>query len=491
MCGVFYSRLLPIFQARNTGEKMTQPAKPGELFRMLPKVDELLKRPEIANLSETSQRSTILSAVREVLEALRHGIAEGRITSPDELSTCAFVAEVTDKVNSMEQRSLRTVVNGTGVILHTNLGRAALSERAARAAFNVGSRFSTLEYDIDAGSRGNRHSHIERLICSAVGSEAAMAVNNNAAAVLLVLSALVSGREAIVSRGELVEIGGAFRVPDIMVQCGGTLREVGTTNKTRLSDYESAVCENTAAILKVHTSNFKIVGFTESVEIDELCSFAHSVNLPVIHDIGSGVLFDTGIPCLKAEPTVSRSIRAGADVVCFSGDKLLGGPQAGIIAGKKVYIEKLKHHPLARALRVDKMTLAALEETLFSWKSLESALHDIPTLHFLSESGAERQNRADELASLLRETSGSARVCVVSDNCQVGGGSVPGEEQESYAVCIDIPGISPAEIELFMRTRAPVPVIGHLRDDKFLLNIAALNREDFGLICTALKLIGG
>ena len=329
------------------------------LFRSIPRVDELLDRGELkaSALSQTLLRES----VREELDALRGEVRGGRSSLPETDELCARILA---RAEEKQMPSLRTVINATGVTLHTNLGRACLSERAANAAAEAAYAYSTLEYDAVRGCRGSRHSHVESLLCRLTGAEAAMAVNNNAAAVLLILTTLASGGEVIVSRGELVEIGGSFRIPEIVTQCGCTLREVGATNKTHLRDYEAAVSEQTRAILKVHTSNYRIVGFTESVPREALAALARERGLPLIEDLGSGALVELEQYGIHGEPTVQRSLRAGVDVASFSGDKLLGGPQAGLIVGRKEYIERLKKHPLARALRLDKMTLAALHATL-------------------------------------------------------------------------------------------------------------------------------
>lgn len=314
------------------------------ILKSIPKVDEVLRFPALEALSVS--RACLTDSIREVLGSIRAGILRGElenVPSPEEI--CALVLSQADE---KRQASLRGVINGTGIVLHTNLGRAPMSAEAAEAAAAAAKGYSTLEYDLEKGCRGSRHSHVEPLLTAITGAEAAMAVNNNAAAVLLILSALGSGKEAVVSRGELVEIGGSFRVPDIMEACGCVLREVGTTNKTHLSDYERAIGENTFALMKVHTSNFRIVGFSESADTASLASLAHEKGLPLIYDLGSGSLVPSATYGISDEPNVPAAIADGADIVCFSGDKLLGGPQAGIIVGRKQYIDILKAHPPAR-----------------------------------------------------------------------------------------------------------------------------------------------
>ena len=341
------------------------------------------------------------------------------------------------------------------------------------------SGYSNLEYDLEAGARGERYSHFEKLLCRITGAEAAMAVNNNAAAVMLTLSALCRGGEVPVSRGELVEIGGKFRVPDVMAQSGAIMVDLGTTNKTHLSDYEEAINENTAALLKVHTSNFRVVGFTESVSVAELVELGDKHGLPVIEDIGSGVLIDLSKYGLTYEPTVQESIRAGAAIVCFSGDKLLGGPQAGIIVGRKEYIKKIKKHPLTRAFRIDKFTAAALELTLQEYLSEENAIRDIPVLRMLTQPPMEIRERAEKLAAMLKNV--NARVEVVDCESQVGGGSMPLERLRSSAVAIKPNGMTTAAFEEALR-RAERPVICRVQEDRALMDMRTVQPGETELI---------
>ena len=327
-------------------------------LRQLPKVDELVARLE--PLWADFGKEMVTECAREQIDGMRRTLLEGGDCDVTMEAACHAVEAGLRQIYAPH---LHFVVNATGVVLPTNLGRAVLSERADRAAFLAARSYSNLEYDIEKGARGSRYSHIERLLCRITGAEAAMVVNNNAAAVMLILSTMARGREVVVSRGELVEIGGAFRVPEIMAQSGGTLVEVGTTTKTHASAYIDAVAENTGAFLKVHTSNFKITGFTEEVSLEEMCRIGHERGIPVIYDLGSGLLCDLDDAGVREEPRVLPSMAAGVDVLSFSGDKLLGGPQAGIIVGRREWIEKMKKNPLTRAFRVDKMTFAALEET--------------------------------------------------------------------------------------------------------------------------------
>ena len=351
-----------------------------QLLRRIPKVDELLRDPLLAGCCRTLPQQTVTQAIRQALEELRREILAGTLGAlPERPELCRKIADLADRA---ALPSLRNVINGTGIVLHTNLGRACLSEQAARAAWCAARDYSTLEYDLKTGSRGLRYAHVEGLLCRLTGAESALVVNNNASAVLLLLSALAQGGQVVVSRGELVEIGGSFRVPDIMEACGAILREVGTTNKTHLRDYAAAIGPETRALMKVHTSNYRIVGFTEAPPLSELTALGHSHGLLVVEDLGSGCLVDLASYGLRGEPTVSASVAAGVDVVSFSGDKLLGGPQAGILVGRRELLDRLKSHPLTRAMRVDKMTLAALEATLRSYEN-GTAEQDIPTLAML------------------------------------------------------------------------------------------------------------
>lgn len=451
-----------------------------DMLRAIPKVDELLGMEPLQALAEQTPAPALREAVREELEALRRRILAGDTGHiPNREDLCAAVCR---RAREASLPSLRGVVNGTGVTLHTNLGRACLSRRAVEAVVGVAGGYSTLEYDVDAGRRGSRHSHVEALLCAVTGAEGAMVVNNNAAAVLLILSALGKGGEVITSRGELVEIGGSFRVPDIMVQCGCALREVGTTNKTHLSDYEGAITPETRALLKVHTSNYKIMGFTESVPLAELVALGRERGLPVIEDLGSGSLVDLEQFGIHGEPTVQQSVQAGVDIISFSGDKLLGGPQAGIIIGRKDYIETLKKHPLARALRVDKMTLAALRETLYAYTDPAMAVREIPTLAMLAVPEHVLREKAELLCRALADRGVTAQTVPTQD--QVGGGSVPTQLLPAWAVAIDPGRLTVDGLEAALRRRER-PIIGRITHEQYLLDTRTLWESDFDYIAEA------
>ena len=451
-----------------------------QLLRQIPKVDDLLRCPALEGLTAELPASAVTDAVRQVLDALRADILSGIVTKlPSEDALCA---QITKACRAARLPSLRGVINATGVVLHTNLGRACLSDRALAAAADVSRGYSTLEYDLASGNRGQRYAHVEPLLCRLTGAESAFVVNNNAAAVLLILSALTAGGEVITSRGELVEIGGSFRMPDIMAACGAVLREVGATNKTRLADYACAIGEQTKALLKVHTSNYRIVGFTESVSPAVLAELGHARGIPVIEDLGSGCLVDLSPLGIREEPTVQEAVKAGVDVLSFSGDKLLGGPQVGIILGKKQYLDILKRHPLARAMRVDKLTLAALEATLQAYAD-GTELQEIPVLSMLARKPEELRRRADGLCASLRSLGAAAEV--VPAESPVGGGSVPTQTLPSFAVAVT-PTDSAAALEAQLRQR-PQPIIVRIAHDRCLLDVRTLFPADHDEIITAFR----
>ena len=449
-----------------------------KLLRQIPKVDELMKQPALQQLCQIVPAQKVTEAVRQILDDLRGGILNGTVEAlPSLEEICGLIVGDASK---KAEYSLKKVINATGIILHTNLGRACISQRAADAACEVAQSYSTLEYNLQAGRRGTRYSHVEELLCKLTGAESALVVNNNAAAVLLILSDMAQGGQVITSRGELVEIGGSFRVPDIMEACGAELKEVGTTNKTHLWDYDRAITEKTRALMKVHTSNYRIVGFSETPTLVELVELGHSRGLPVIEDLGSGCLVDLQQYGILGEPTVQDSVRAGVDVVSFSGDKLLGGPQAGIIVGRKAIVDKLKKHPLTRAMRVDKMTLAALEATLRSYDA--GLVNEIPTLAMLSATPAYLQGKADQLCQLMLGAGIAAEV--VPTEGQVGGGSVPTQMLKSFAVAVQPAGVNLDQLETNLRLGSPA-IVGRINHDRFLLDVRTLRENDFDDIVKA------
>ena len=456
------------------------------LYRSIPKVDVLLENQAIQEMIERYSRDSVMEAIRAEMDNLRAFIGGCDEEDKAQEQIALLVSRIGDAVEKMHTPNMKKVINGTGTILHTNLGRAPISREHMRKAFDIVTGYSNLEYNLEKGRRGERYSHFEKLLCKITGAEAAMAVNNNASSVLLILSSLAKGGEVIVSRGELIEIGGKFRIPDVMTQSGATLVEVGTTNKTHVSDYEENITEETKALLKVHTSNYKIVGFTESVGIDELMPIAKEHDIPVIEDLGSGVLIDLSKYGLTYEPTVQESVAKGADVVCFSGDKLFGGPQAGIIVGKKKYIDMMKKNQLTRALRIDKFTAAALELVLQEYLSEEQAVQHIPVLRMITEPLDEVARRARSLARTIRSTDIPAKVDVVSCESQIGGGSLPMERIPSMAVAIRPKYESVSALEDQMR-HLTVPMIPRTVNDTIMLDVRTIETEDFKLIAAELQ----
>ena len=448
------------------------------LYRSIPKVDVLLEDAGIQNAIEEHGRENVMEIIREEMDALRAFIGKCDDEEAALNKIEALSEQILKQVEKANTPNMRMVINGTGTILHTNLGRAPISQEHMAKLANIVTGYSNLEYNLEEGRRGERYSHFEKLLCKLTGAEAAMAVNNNAAAVMLILSSMAKGGEVIVSRGELVEIGGKFRIPDVMEQSGATLVEVGTTNKTHYSDYEEAITENTKALLKVHTSNYRIVGFTDTVTIGDLQPLAKEHDLPLIEDLGSGVLIDLSKYGLTYEPTVQDSLRNGADVVCFSGDKLLGGPQAGIIVGKKKYIDMMKKNQLTRALRIDKFTATALELVLQEYLSEEKAIQNIPTLRMINEKKEDVEKRAKTLRRMLKSANLEADFGVEACESQIGGGSLPLERIPSVAVTIKPHHISVPKLEEAMR-HLEVPIIPRTANDTIYLDVRTIESRWF------------
>ncbi len=445
------------------------------LLRTLPKVDELLKREDVAALDASNGRTLTLEALREALDATRAAIRAGELA---EVSADAIAADAAARLALKARRSLRRVINATGIVVHTNLGRSPLADAAVDAVADVARGYSTLEYDVPSGERGSRHVHVEELICRLTGAEAAMAVNNNASAVLMGLAALARRKEAIVSRGQLVEIGGSFRIPDIMRESGAKMVEVGTTNKTHLRDYENAITPRTGLLLKVHTSNYRVVGFTEEVSTEDMVTLGEKHGVPVFEDQGSGVLIDLARFGLPGEPTIGAAVAAGVDLVSASGDKLLGGPQAGILAGKREVIAKLKKHPLARCVRLDKMTLAALEVTLRLYLDEDRLLAEVPTLRMLTMRADEIEARAGALAAAIGEACGDALgVSTAPDVSRAGGGALPMKDIPTTVVALEPHGMSAAVLEERLRLGEPA-VIVRIKDGRVLLDPRTLRADE-------------
>ncbi len=460
-----------------------------DLLKHLPKIDEMMLRIERRQSIAGFPREIVKEACRTVVEELRARILREkgdtfRLPTPEQAADRA--AEIVEGYRSYR---LRRVINAAGVILHTNLGRAPLCREAIERIVEVARGYSNLEYDIEKGERGLRYDHVQGLLCALTGAEDALVVNNNAAAVLLVLNALAEGKEAIVSRGELVEIGGEFRIPDVMEKSGARLREVGTTNRTRISDYERAIGPETGIILKVHTSNFKIMGFTEEADLNSLVALGKKHKLPVVDDLGSGCFIELDCYGLEREPTVRDRLAAGADVVTFSGDKLLGGPQAGIILGKMEFLQRIRKNPLNRALRIDKLTLAALEATLVKYLRPAEALTDLRVLRALTEPVAAVKARAKRLAAMLRRAlPGKLDIQLVSGVSMAGGGSLPTLEIPTALVVLKAAGFSAAALESKLRRRE-TPVIVRVADDRVLLDLRTVDPEELADIRDALRAI--
>jgi L-seryl-tRNA(Ser) seleniumtransferase len=465
-----------------------------ELFAKLPSVDEMLNQDEIIKALNDYPRNILIESIRESIEEKRRGIVNLKEENFEkfQVSIYEIVQNTIDKCKLKYSLSLKKVINATGTVLHTNLGRSLLSESIKDDLWEAASRYSNLEYNIDKGQRGSRYTHLTETIKRLTGAEDVLVVNNNAAAVLLVLSTMAKGGEAIVSRGELVEVGGSFRIPSIMALSGADLVEVGATNKTHLKDYEEAINENTKVLMKVHTSNYRILGFTESIEVDELCELGKKYDIPVIEDLGSGVFVDVSKYGLSYEPTVLDSIRKGADIVTFSGDKMLGGPQAGIIVGKKEYIEKMKKNQLTRALRVDKLTICALEATLRMYLDEEKARKEIPTLKMLTYSIKDLEEKANDLYLKIEYLKDYANIRIEDGLSQVGGGSMPIETMNSKVISITPKNINVSTLEMKLRL-SDAHIIARVYDDKYVIDVRTIFEDEFEVIKIELEkaLIGG
>ena len=455
------------------------------LYRSIPKVDVLLENPDIVTLIENHHRDVVVDVIREEIDKLRNFIKENDDVNLIETKINNLIENIKISTEKVYSYNIKKVINGTGTILHTNLGRAIISKKHADYLSEVVTSYSNLEYNLEEGKRGERYSHFEKLICKITGAEAAMAVNNNAAAVMLVLSSMAAEREVIVSRGELVEVGGKFRIPDVMKSSNAHLVEIGTTNKTHLEDYEDAISENTGAFLKVHTSNFKILGFTESVSIEELCKLGREKDIPVIEDIGSGVLIDLSEYGLEYEPTVQDSIKAGVDVVSFSGDKLLGGPQAGIIVGKKKYIDKMKKNPLTRAFRIDKFTATILEMIFHEYLNEEDAIKNIPVLSLITKDLKEIEKNANALFNKIENLKNVADINIEDTLSQIGGGSLPAERIKSKSVTIMPKNISTQSLEAKLRA-GKNPVVGRISEEKLILDMRTVLEDEIDILAQKL-----
>jgi len=459
----------------------------ARLLRQIPSVDELLRAPRLAPPLESLSRAYAVEMIRQFLAAFRERLLNLPLADlPAELDLAALETEAAQILARAGQPSLVRVINASGVIIHTNLGRSPLGAAAREQVLAAAGCYTNLEYDLKEGQRGSRQVHLEKLVPEITGAEACLVVNNNAGGVFLALSALARDREVIVSRGQLVEIGGSFRMPDIMAASGALLREVGTTNKTYVSDYEKAITSQTAMLLKVHPSNFRLLGFTHEVPLPDLVDLGRRYGLVVMEDLGSGCLVDLSRYGLEKEPTVQEAVASGADLVLFSGDKLLGGPQAGLILGKAETVQLLKQHPLTRALRPDKLTLAGLEATFRLYLNESAAVTGIPTLRMLTTPVAEVNRVARRLArTIKRRWPGRYQVAIQDHISRSGGGALPMVPIPSRALALELPPLAPHQLEERLRAASP-PVIARLEHDRLLLDVRTLLPEDYPLLLQVL-----
>ncbi|MCK8827844.1 L-seryl-tRNA(Sec) selenium transferase [Natroniella acetigena] len=462
-----------------------------EILSQIPAVNDLLAAEFGQRLVEDYSHQLVVDAIREITAEIREEVLTATEKELEviefDLSSRVILKQVEDYLKKEDRLLLSPAINATGVVIHTNLGRSLLSKSAKQALIDIADNYSTLEIDVNTGQRGSRYKNIKEILFELTGAEDCLVVNNNAAAVLLALSSMAGGHEVIISRGQLVEIGGSFRIPDVMERSGAKLVEVGSTNKVHLADYQQAITEETGLILKVHTSNYKVLGFTKDVETQELAELAHQKKLPLLEDLGSGIFVDLTDTGLSYEPTVRESIEAGVDIVTFSGDKLLGGPQAGIIVGKKKYIDEMKRHPLTRALRIDKFSLAALEATLKEYRDFEGAKSKIPTLRMLTVSIEELKEKAEELKEeLAKALSDSFSFMIRKNISRVGGGSFPLEELDTYVIELKHEILSTEDLAEGLRASYP-PIFARIANDAVLFDLRTIQRRDFTKIVELVK----
>lgn len=441
-------------------------------FRNLPSVNDLLETPALKTVVEKVSHNVVVDNVRTFLDDFRTKLKtkSGEFTVP---TATEMANSIASWISSEDKPPLQPVINGTGVILHTGLGRAPLAEEAIEAIADISRGYASVEVSLESGKRSHRIDAIEKLLCELTGAEAAAVANNNAAATLLTLAAMATGQEVVVSRGELIEIGGSYRLPDVMSASGAVLKEVGTTNKTRVSDYEQAIHEGTGALMKVHTSNYIVCGFTEAASIDELVALGKKKNVPVIDDVGSGALIDFSKYGLHGEPTIQHSIKSGADVVLFSGDKLIGGPQCGIVVGKEEYIQKITKHPMMRAMRVDKMTLAGLAATLRLYRNLDEAEMKIPLLTMLSTRMESLRSRAERILPRLQPLEMFESVEIVDAQSMLGGGSIPTQSVPTICLQLKPKSISVQQLSDQIR-KSESPIFGRIQNDAYYLDLRTI-----------------
>jgi len=463
------------------------PLNKTEMFKMIPAVDRLLEGPDLKDLSTSYPRNLILRAINEGLDELRQGIETGDIDEPSVLGIESVSKLVKKRLELLARSSLRQVINATGVVIHTNLGRSILAERALEMFRPLAGGYSNLEYDLKQGKRGSRYTHVEGILKELTSAEAAMVVNNNAAAVLISLETMAKGLEVIISRGELVEIGGSFRVPDVMKKSGAKMVEVGTTNKTHLEDYEEAIGPDTALLLKVHKSNFQIIGFAEEVKTSQLSGLGKKYGLPFMEDLGSGCLIDLSKYGLNKEPTVQEVLADGADLVTFSGDKLLGGPQAGIILGRKELVEEIRKNQLNRALRIDKLTLLALEETLKIYRDERMASKEIPTLRMICHPYAGLKTKAGRLIRMIGKLeSNNFNLDLADGISKVGGGALPLMDLPTRLLRLIPKKMSAHSIDEWLRAYDP-PIIVRVEHDNVFLDVRTIQDKELKIVAKAIK----
>jgi L-seryl-tRNA(Ser) seleniumtransferase len=451
-----------------------------DLLRSIPSVERVLEHPDMVALGQRYPRWAIAESAREVLADIREAISGGEHREQPQM--VGILETIRTRVHARCRRGIRRVINATGILIHTNLGRSILSDRAVEAVLEIARSYSSLEYDVEAGRRTSRIGHVENLLCKIIGCEAAHVVNNNAGAVLVALNTLADRSEVVVSRGELIEIGGSFRLPDVMDKSGARMVEVGTTNRTRLEDYENAITASTKVILKAHRSNFEMTGFVESVPVRELADLAHKHDIPVVEDLGSGALIDFSRFGVEKEPMPQESLRHGVDVVTFSGDKLLCGPQAGVTVGRGDLVERMKKNPLTRALRIGKMTLAALEETLRQYLEPETLFDALPTVAMIARSPEEIGRRASAVADILSEKIGHVLdISLVSSRSQIGGGSLPSATLDSSALAISSRHLSADQIASTLRG-CEIPIIARIAEDKAIIDFRSVQPSEDELL---------
>jgi L-seryl-tRNA(Ser) seleniumtransferase len=456
----------------------------NELLRKIPKTDEILVHGDWQKLIKGCSEDIAKDCLRQYLDELRAGIKEGAIGAIPAIVT--IVEETRKRVIAMTTPTLRRVINGTGIIIHTNLGRSLLARVAIDAMVNAASHYSNLEYDLTKGARGDRYEHCMSILKKLTGAEDALVVNNNAGAVFLILNTLAEGKEVIISRGELIEIGGSFRIPEVMKKSGAVLKEVGTTNRTYITDYERAMNENTGLIMKAHTSNYRIRGFTHETSIEELVALGKKYNIPAFYDAGSGLFYSVKAAGILDEPLISQEVAKGIDIVSFSGDKLLGAPQAGIIVGEKTLIDAIKKNPMTRALRPDKFTLAGLESTLLLYLDMERAKEEIPTLRMIHEDQNTLKGRAQRLLRQLKMRCGNMTVSVAEIYSEVGGGSLPDVIIPSYGILIKPHSISLEVLEKRLRN-LEVPIVGRIEKETFILDMRTILKEEEPFVLSGLE----